>query len=80
MTQAGPISPFSGNLEFELREHTVAFSLFFGEWACTSGEKKKKGSWSKERMNQRIKRVREKTGGAGSSWGQLCSCLRRSYL
>lgn len=33
MTQAGPISPFSGNLE-----SPVAFSLFFGDWACNSGD------------------------------------------
>lgn len=38
MTQAGPISPFSGNLEFELREYTVAFFLFFGDWTCNSGD------------------------------------------
>jgi hypothetical protein len=36
ITQAGPLSHFSGNLEFELREHAVAFFLFFSldYWAC----------------------------------------------
>lgn len=42
MTQAGPISPFSGNLEFELREHTVAFSLFLVNGPVPQVRKKKK--------------------------------------
>lgn len=67
MTQAGPISPFSGNLKCELREHTVAFSLFFGDWPVTQAIFFFfKGSWSKERMNQCLKRVGERIWGAGS--------------
>ena len=40
MTHTGPIHSFSGNLEFDL-EHSVAFSLSLGDWACNSGDTEK---------------------------------------
>ena len=52
MTHTGPIHSFSGNLEFDL-EHSVAFSLSLGDWACNSGDTEKADP---KRENERRKK------------------------